>query len=462
MNKWKFSAAAAAVLLVGGLSLTPAQAADLGGDCCADLEERVAELEATTVRKGNRKVSLKISGWISQHLMWWDDGDLSDTYILDQGGTLASNTTFSGSAKIDSDWSAGFQLQLEWFTSQSTAVSQTASVAGAGGGPLTLFWWLKSDQLGKISLGKVSQASDNAALLPDVSGSNLITANWVIFDGLGFFVRPTGGPGGFAGLETAIWGQFAFCDQIGAGSAADCNGVPRQAIRYDSPTYGGFSMSSSWGPDDFWDVAARYRGTLGDYNVAIEGAFSQVDGLQLLTGASVDSDYFQIGGSIKHMPTGLFIYGAYGLEDNDTVFAANFAGETTLPDGSHFYLKGGVQKKWWQLGNTTIWGEYAEHEDMAQAGFTTASPGDGICTGLGTVAGTTIAAACGGGPLTITDSTFTRWGLGIQQDIDAAAMALYIKYRHHEIDVDFANAGGAVVQGFEDIDMVMGGGIIHF
>ncbi len=45
--------AATGVLLVGGAS---AQAADLGGDCCADLEERVAELEATTARKGNRKV----------------------------------------------------------------------------------------------------------------------------------------------------------------------------------------------------------------------------------------------------------------------------------------------------------------------------------------------------------------------------------------------------------------------
>ena len=35
-----------------------AEAADLGGDCCADLEERVAELEATTVRKGNKKVKV--------------------------------------------------------------------------------------------------------------------------------------------------------------------------------------------------------------------------------------------------------------------------------------------------------------------------------------------------------------------------------------------------------------------
>jgi len=51
---------AAAGFLMGGMTLTPAVAADLGGDCCADLEERVAELEATTVRKGNRKVSLTI------------------------------------------------------------------------------------------------------------------------------------------------------------------------------------------------------------------------------------------------------------------------------------------------------------------------------------------------------------------------------------------------------------------
>jgi hypothetical protein len=53
---------AAAGIVIGGVAMTPtaARAADLGGDCCADLEERVAELEATTVRKGNRKVSLTI------------------------------------------------------------------------------------------------------------------------------------------------------------------------------------------------------------------------------------------------------------------------------------------------------------------------------------------------------------------------------------------------------------------
>ena len=70
MTTSRFAIAAVATALMG----TTAMAADLGGNCCADLEERIAELEATTVRKGNRKVSLPISGFVSHHVMWWDDG----------------------------------------------------------------------------------------------------------------------------------------------------------------------------------------------------------------------------------------------------------------------------------------------------------------------------------------------------------------------------------------------------
>ena len=53
-------AAVGATIIAGGISHTPAKAADLGGDCCADLEDRVAELEATTVRKGNKKASVTL------------------------------------------------------------------------------------------------------------------------------------------------------------------------------------------------------------------------------------------------------------------------------------------------------------------------------------------------------------------------------------------------------------------
>src|SRR4030095_11883671 len=72
---------AAGLLAAGGAA--PAGAADLGGNCCADLEERVSELEATTARKGNRRVSLTISGQVSTALMAWDDGRRNDVYVVD-------------------------------------------------------------------------------------------------------------------------------------------------------------------------------------------------------------------------------------------------------------------------------------------------------------------------------------------------------------------------------------------
>lgn len=65
-----------ALLATAGIVMfsVSAQAADLGGNCCADLEERVAELEATTARKGNRKVSLQVYGQVSEAVIWWNDG----------------------------------------------------------------------------------------------------------------------------------------------------------------------------------------------------------------------------------------------------------------------------------------------------------------------------------------------------------------------------------------------------
>ena len=113
MRKISLSALVAAGLLVGGLSANSASAADLGGNCCADLEERIAELEATTARKGNRKVSLTISGWVGEQVLWWDDGLAKGTYVTGLGTTLASNVKFTGQATIMPGLYAGYVLHIE-------------------------------------------------------------------------------------------------------------------------------------------------------------------------------------------------------------------------------------------------------------------------------------------------------------------------------------------------------------
>ena len=103
---------AAAGIIMGGVAMPSAKAADLGGDCCADLEERVAELEATTARKGNRKMSLTITGQIHRVVLWWDDGHSSNTYYGLDSTNSSSRFVFLGSAKVNPSVSMGFEIML--------------------------------------------------------------------------------------------------------------------------------------------------------------------------------------------------------------------------------------------------------------------------------------------------------------------------------------------------------------
>src|SRR5262245_46715452 len=104
---------AAAGLFVGGVAMPSAKAADLGGDCCADLEERVAELEATTARKGNRKMSLTITGQVHRVVLWWDDGHSSRAYYGLDNTNSSSRFVLLGSARVNPSVSMGFEIMIE-------------------------------------------------------------------------------------------------------------------------------------------------------------------------------------------------------------------------------------------------------------------------------------------------------------------------------------------------------------
>jgi predicted porin len=199
--------------------------------------------------------------------MFWDDGREQNAYVSDLGTTLGSHVKFTGEATIVPGWSAGYVLHLEAMGSDSLTTNQWTPDGPSvltgdnnGVGTLQSYWFIKSDRLGKVSVGKQSQASDNTAILVDGSGS-LVPANWVSFDVNSFFVRNKNGD-----LSSLTWG--------GAGGCVwgDCNGLPTNSVRYDSPTFAGFSVSASWGEDDFWDVAARYAGEFRDIKVSIAAA----------------------------------------------------------------------------------------------------------------------------------------------------------------------------------------------
>ena len=95
--------------------VSPAKAADkAGGDCCADLEERMAELEATTARKGNRKMRVIISGESSKAVLWHDIEGLvgADKLRVIDNPNSGTKLRFSGDAQMSPGVKAGFLVEI--------------------------------------------------------------------------------------------------------------------------------------------------------------------------------------------------------------------------------------------------------------------------------------------------------------------------------------------------------------
>ena len=395
----------------------PAYAADLGGDCCADLEERIAELEATTVRKGNRNVSLTLSGHVNQAVLFWDNGYESNVYVVDNAN---SSTRFRlvGSAQINSDWSAGYTIELGIYDARSSGVHEDVAGAdgykGGGGGnevrERKAYWWLKSKTLGMLTVGKQDHASAGTAEV-DLGGMGMPGS----FNGNNYFV----GFGVYTkgGVDTGInWGTAVYGYNMG--------GYQGQIVRYDSPTLAGFKASASWGDDDRWTVALRYANSLGDFRVAAAIGYDVNSTHKFASGIN---DVTNVGGSISvmHTPTGLWVDFAYSESDIDYV-----AGVDT--DRSQWSIAAGITQKFISLGKTTLYGEYWSGKSYTDR-------------------------------VTLLHDDGSWWGLGAVQRIDAAAMEMYIGYRHYTYDLNSASptavAAGTAI---DDADTVIAGARIKF
>jgi hypothetical protein len=73
----------------------------------------------------------------------------------------------------------------------------------------------------------------------------------------------------------------------------------------------------------------------------------------------------------------------------------------------------------------------------------------------------------------VNSSEVQRWGLGVVQEIDSAAMHLWLRYQHQELDAGFIALGTSVIddgcdgtcrfkQSFDDWDLFQAGGVIFF
>lgn len=387
----RFALAAAAGLLLGA-AMTPAKAADLGGGCCADLEERVAELEATTARKGNRVVSLQVYGQVNKALLIFDDGVDSDAFVVDNDAS-GSRIGFTGSAKFKPGWSAGYLMELDIQDSASDKVTQDNDEGIENEIAIRYnYVYIESETLGRISLGQASTATDgvNEVVLGNsLKNSDLHHGSSLEIQGLGLQLKEI---------------------------AANLDGGRDDVVRYDSPSIYGFIVSASWGDNDYADVALRFKKEWNSIRVAAAIGY-QWDSSN---DSSPDDDFETLSGSVSvmHVPTG--IYGAFA--------AGNREVEGTEEDATFWYAQLGIEKKFLPYGSTTIYADYGQYDDFA--------------ANLGLAE----------------SSEATRWGLGIVQKIDSAAMELYAQATFWDTEADF---GEGTVDG-EDLTTVMIGSRIKF
>ena len=196
--------------------------------------------------------------------------------------------------------------------------------------------------------------------------------------------------------------------QIGEGNR-------RNLVKYESPTIAGFVVSGSWGEDDFWDVAARYAGEFSGIRIALGigyESFSEGPQAALLATANnerncaiplraaqndIDCQQLGLSGSIMHMPTGLYLHGAYGVrkDHNSKLLWGQDADETS----TQYYVQAGIEKNWFGYGATTLFGEYQNWDIGATNKWFKAD--------------------------------MSMWGIGINQRIENASMDLYLNYRNY-------------------------------
>jgi hypothetical protein len=349
-------------------------------------------------------VSLQIYGQVNKALLIWDDGFDDDSYIVDNEGS-GSRIGLTGKATLRPGWTAGFLMEWDYQDSASNLVDQTTD-EGIGAGPNEIVIrhnnvWIESERLGRLTLGQASTAADGAF---QVTLANTLT-NAAPDVGASFFVRGSDG--------TAVFRMGSFVSDFDA---------PREDIvRYDTPSIYGFILSASWGDDDYADVALRFKKEFNSVRVAAAIAYIWDDRNDLAGVLAGGQEFFGGSISVMHVPTGLFA--SFMAADRDIDDAVLPGGD----DGSYWYIQAGVERKWLPYGSTTVYADYGNYEDIS------------------TVVG-------------LTDTDAERWGLGVVQKFDSAAMEIYAQAFFYSFD----GVDAVGVDDFEDLSLVMVGSRIKF
>jgi predicted porin len=252
------------------------------------------------------RMKFSIGGFVNRMVSIIDDGKNTDAYFVDNDNA-ESRVNFVGTANINDDLTLGGRIELSIAPNKSGNISQRDQEVDNIFTQRFTEASLLSKRFGKLSVGKGNVAAFGAASV-DLSRTGLISYSSIVDTAGGMFFRQKS--------------DDALTDVRIGNAYSNFDGLLRQnRVRYDTPTFHGFHLSTSAFSEQRYDGALFWGG---------QGyGFKAAAGAHITDTNQDDADYQYAGSfSILHEDTGLnFTLSSGKLERDDQNDPYNFYGK---------------------------------------------------------------------------------------------------------------------------------------
>ena len=273
-----------------------------------------APVSAGTVVNSNDTASVTLSGHFNKAVLWMSDGEASRVSVV---GNNNSRTRGRIVVKGKLNEAVNYVALSEWGMESNTSSSVSPGGTDATAGSPEVGSDANFDQrhtmirmghksFGSIRLGQTSEANDG------ITENNFTGASDVVYGG-----NTVVGNGIVLRNETSAGSAVASGPTVGSFLNASGEGGRTDTIRYDTPTFAGFTAAASWQADQSSSYALRYGGKFGGIKVAA-GYGATVEG------GSASGNEVSHGGSIAlGHDSGFSVRASGGLSTKEAVNADN-------------------------------------------------------------------------------------------------------------------------------------------
>ncbi len=244
-----------------------------------EMTERVGQLESQlgrsakpAVSSGNSKMRLSLSGQVNRGLLYVDDGDKTKVHNVDNDAS-STRIRFIAEADPSNTLTVGAAIEVQFESNSTASVNQNTDSSGEGPNNFTerrVEVYFVDKHLGKLWLGQGWTASEGSSEV-DLSGTDLAGySDTAILAGGQFFRRydgtiPQDGEGALDGTNV----KSAFTNMDGLGRT--------DRVRYDTPSFAGFTAATSFTQGDGADLALKYKADYQGVKVAAALAYADPD-----------------------------------------------------------------------------------------------------------------------------------------------------------------------------------------